>query len=230
MSIQLDWSIEKPFLLNSLEKSIGTPPWLEEVWSLRGLTLFEKGRRPQFKTADGDFLDSDPSDYRSYHLLARSNGVLLGCLRLSGLDNEPCITESLMGTTCLNLLLDSTGCRRNRTVEVGRWVVHPEFQDHSIGIRLIAGGWALLRTLPFDLAIATVGKHGGQDKMLGRTGLMYIPDTAPIFSSSFADEICFMYAILSNPAPGFCSSIDEMAKTLALEVRNTQTKQATISC
>ena len=120
-----------------------SPKWLDEVRSLRGAALFDHGRRPKFKTDDGRYADSDPIDLYAWHVLAYAGDSLAGCVRVYPLAGNglPSLTETLLGEEQFLQTLRRLVCRRNNTIEIGRWVVDPALRAQNglaagIGIQL----------------------------------------------------------------------------------------------
>jgi hypothetical protein len=190
------------------------PEWIEDVWRLRGLVLYDDGRRPQFLSPSGQFADRDPLDLVAYHVLGWCMGELVGCIRfvpvtISGL------TERVLGSERFEDLLAALNTTRDRTVEVGRWIVHPEFRRHRVALYLVGGCWSYVQRLGFDMAVATVGTRGKQDAILHRTGLIPVPNLAPHRSDAFDDELRTMYAVVREPAPNFRGMVEQMRNRLA---------------
>ena len=102
--------------------------------------LFDHGRRPSFQTLDGRLTDPDPFDHLAYHLVARSDDGLVGCLRIVPLKVGPPLSESNFGNGVLQELLDRLQCSRLVVAEVGRWLVREDMRRKQIGMRLVAGG------------------------------------------------------------------------------------------
>jgi hypothetical protein len=65
--LPLSWHLHVPFEVARSSEGRSLPDWIADVRSLRGLVLFDNGRRPYFRTADGCFCDDDPIDLHSYH-------------------------------------------------------------------------------------------------------------------------------------------------------------------
>src|SRR5579864_6160454 len=146
----LSWRLQRPLAISAPESSESIPTWLEESRSLRGAVLFNDGRRPRFRAADGRFHDPDPIDLYAWHVLAYHGSSLAGCVRVYPLTEggPPCLTESLLGTERFTKMTGSLGKKREDVIEIGRWVVDPEFRNRrslapGIGLELAAGAGAL---------------------------------------------------------------------------------------
>jgi N-acyl-L-homoserine lactone synthetase len=190
------------------------PEWIEDVWRLRGLVLYDDGRRPQFLTAVGQFADRDPLDLVAYHVLGWCMGDLVGCIRFIPVTVAG-LTERVLGRERFEDLLVALDTDRASTVEVGRWIVHPEFRRHRVALSLVGGCWSYVQSLGFRMAVATVGTRGKQDAILNRTGLYPVPGLAPHRSDAFDDELRTMYAVVREPAPNFRGMVEQMRERLA---------------
>jgi N-acyl-L-homoserine lactone synthetase len=211
---KLQWQIRSPCAQPIDDESEVAGDWLAELWRFRGGALHDDGRRPKFKSPDGRCTDPDQYDHLSYHILVRSDDDLVGCLRISPFAVGPSLAESFFGKEAVKRLLELRQCPRSKTAEVARWLVHPAQRGQSVGRRLLAGGWALLRNLGFTLAVASVGTRSEHDRALRQIGLNDLPDAPVKFCEIYADDLRLMYAIVANPAPNFAPLIDEMAQTL----------------
>src|SRR6201987_4865196 len=78
----LSWRIQPPTAISALQSAKTVPTWLEESRSLRGAVIFNDGRRPSFRDADGKYYDPDPIDLSSWHVLAYHGPLLAGCVRV----------------------------------------------------------------------------------------------------------------------------------------------------
>lgn len=211
------WETRAPTATETECHSLQTPPpWVEDVWRLRGLVLFDGGRRPQFRRLDGQFADPDPVDLLAYHVLGLYAGELVGCIRFVPMAAPvETLTERLLGRDRFAELLAALGATRAGTVEVGRWIVHPEFRRHRIALSLVAGCWSYVQKLGFHMAVATAGTRAGQDAILRRTGLVPVPGVETRASNSFDDELRTMYAVVKQPAPNFQGMVELMGSRLA---------------
>ena len=205
-SLFLSWIIQPPVVLSSSESPEPLPTWLEQARSLRGAVLFNDGRRPRFRGANGSYGDPDLIDLPSWHVLAYNGSSLAGCVRVYPLsDSSPlCLTESLLGADRFARMIGSLKKRRHNVIEIGRWVVDPAFRNRSslapgIGLQLAAGAGALAialaRQIGFGkgLAIFAAGTRDRQYLTLKHLGLREVADLPPIPSSEYDDLIQVLY-------------------------------------
>lgn len=191
-----------------------------ELSKMRGRVLHAGGRRPQFRQTDGSFSDHDPLDRWAYHLLLRSSGCLIGCIRVVPLSVQICGTESLLGHQRFEQLLVHLGTTRDRVGEVGRWIVAPEYSRFRMGLPLIAGLGALAKWLGLETLIATVGTRDGQAKTLMRAGGRQVPGFVPIKCQKYDDDLVVLTFDLLHPAESFEPFAVEMAARLSLDEQN----------
>jgi GNAT acetyltransferase-like protein len=188
---------------------------------MRGRVLHAGGRRPQYRQADGSFLDQDPLDRCAYHILLRSSAYLIGCIRVVPLTSVPtCGTESLLGHQRFEHLLVNIGTTRDRAGEVGRWIVAPEYSRFRMGLRLISGVGALSKWLGLETVIANVGTRDGQAEILMRAGGRRVPGLSPIKSQEYNDDLVVLTFDLMHPAKSLGPLVAEMATLLSLEQGN----------
>ncbi len=194
--------------------------WRSELTEMRGRVLYGVSGHPEFRRPDGAFVDCDPLDAHSYHLLARSQGALVGCCRAVPLScSKPCVAESLMGRPRLEELVLSIGGRFEPTVEVSRCLVVPDYRTTVVATRLILGMWAVVRWLGARHALGMAGTRDGQDQMLLRMGGRAAPGLDPIPSQRFGQSIVAVWFDLSCPPARFAPLIDEIAISLRLPRR-----------
>jgi N-acyl-L-homoserine lactone synthetase len=194
--------------------------WLAELSEMRGRVLYHVCGLPDFRLADGSFADPDPIDQRACHLLATSPDGVVGCVRafpLAGPGGS--VAESLLGRRAFEQLLLSIGATREHTVEVSRWFVLPEYACGSIGTRLIAGMWAVLRWLGTRKAIGMAGTRDGQDRLLLSMGGRRAPGLAPIVSPRFGQTIVALWFDIPHPSKRWEALVNKMAVTLKLDDR-----------
>ncbi|HJU15746.1 MAG TPA: GNAT family N-acyltransferase, partial [Stellaceae bacterium] len=197
----------------------GSPEWLADVRALRGSVLFDNGRRPCFRNADGSCCDADPIDLHAYHVLAYDGPILAGCVRVYPLtpDGPACLSEQILGRTGFAVLLDGLGGRRTAAAEIGRWIVHPAYRGTGLLAARLAAAAALTATLGFGrgLLLCAAGTGDGQDSMLARIGLE--PVSPAIACAMFSDAVRIMRC--PDPSrlhPWFVRLIAEMGRTLGM--------------
>jgi len=221
----LDWHLYPPPAEVCGGANIQLPVWLKEVRALRGLVLFDNGRRPAFKTDDGNHCDDDPVDLYSHHILAYRGAMLVGCLRVYPLANSlPCLTETILGERPFAIMLRTLEAERKNAAELGRWIVHPEYRANGRpALQLAAGGAAVAirvangAVAQHGVVICSVGTLDGQNMMLRRIGLLNALDTEPVQCDHYGDWLHVMYCDASQRLNRrFCELMDQMAQALRL--------------
>jgi predicted GNAT family N-acyltransferase len=215
-SLSLSWQVGSPPITPEKGEPGPIPDWVEDVRALRGSVLYSDGRRPQFKTADGRCYDPDPIDLHAYHVLAYSGHQLVGCVRVYPLvsDAACCATEAILGKKRFAEMLLELGAQRTTTVEIGRWVVHPEHRKSGAGVWLAAGAATLAKRLGFQIAVCSAGTADKQDRILARMGMKTLPTVGVLKSDAYADRVSVMYVHVQNLK--FVRIMDQMAETLGL--------------
>ena len=110
-------------------------------------------------------------------------------------------------------------------MEIGRWIVDPEYRANGrLAIHLAAAAAALVRTLynasasDWGIVVCTVGVGNQQDLMLGRIGLTAVPAPQCIKCADFNDDVRIMYCARTRQLDRrFLRIVDDMAETLGLE-------------
>jgi N-acyl-L-homoserine lactone synthetase len=215
----IGWELHKP----PTEKS---PDWLEEISELRGRVLYENGRRPAFRLPIGRYADPDPLDVHAYHIIARSGGKAVGCVRTVPIaEGVVGITECLLGQKQFAEMLTSLDMDRRDVVESSRWTVDPFFRASRIGVLLAAGGVAVARALGFKLLLCSVGTRNKQDIILSRLGVRRVAGLSLIPVPEFNDDLCVMQIQPHHPQPHFAELMAEMdAELMLASSRNSDEK------
>jgi hypothetical protein len=229
----LSWQLHPPICESADDPEPPSPDWLDDVRSLRGAAFFDDGRRPQFKSDDGRFVDSDPIDFYAWHLLAYAGVTLVGCVRVYPMigGGPPCLTELLVGAEQFSKMLLRLGKRRDSTIEIGRWVVDPALRAKGnlapgIGVQLAAGAGSLALALvrrsneSNGVAIFSAGSRDRQFQMLSRLGLKPASEIEPVVSPEFDDLIRVMYCTSTHELqPRFQRLMDAVATTVGIDQR-----------
>jgi hypothetical protein len=190
--------------------------WLEEVREMRGSVLHAAGRRPAFLMPDGKARDSDPSDLHAFHIIARSRGVVAGCIRFRALEHaRDSMIAGALGHDTFGAILRDLGMAGGRICEASRWMVMPGFRG-QLGRSLAAGLWAASRGLSMDWAIALAGTRDRQDAALIRMGGCPVPSLPTIPSPDFDDELRMLYFNLARPSELMRKQMDEAASMMNL--------------
>lgn len=226
----LKWNLKLPFhWAANCQKEFLALEWLKNVSVLRGRVLFDNGRRPGFRTPDGGFLDPDPIDAHAFHILAYDGARLVGCVRLYHLELKGplCVTERILGERTFSHMLQTLGAQRTGIVEIGRWIVDPEYRvtrgDFGLSIQLVAASGALAKALGEasddlrGLVICAAGTEDRQDILLTRLGMVPVSGIGSTYCEDYKDNVrilCCSQRQRLNPQ--FMGFIDKMANKLGL--------------
>jgi hypothetical protein len=89
--------------------------------------------------------------------------------------SQPGTLERLLGADRLERVLADLGATRPETVEGGGWVVVPGARGSGVAKRLVAGTVALAWHLGARLWVGAAGTRDGQDRIVARMGVCFIP-------------------------------------------------------
>jgi hypothetical protein len=210
-------AIELRFLGQHPGETVRNPPaWLLEVQEMRGRTIYDRGHRPQFQRADGRHRDADYIDFDAYHAVARSEGQVVGCVRVAPLTRiDSSVVSSAIGEERLATVLRDLGTTRERTGESSRWIVRQEFRG-ALGPRLVAASWAIARWLPMDVGLVMAGTRQKQDMALIRMGARPLNDVPLVPCELLDDDLRLLYFDVARPPHFMRRRINEAATALDL--------------
>jgi hypothetical protein len=205
--------------------------WLAEVREMRARVLYDQGRRPFFRAADGGFDDPDPVDLDAYHIVARSQARAVGYARVVPLAAESGFISFTIGEQRFERILRDIGTTRERACEAARWAVVPEWRG-ELGPHLVAASWAVARWLAVDTAFVLACTSGKQDLALIRLGAHAIRGLS-LFTSRISDEeLRLLYFDVSHPSAWMRRQTIEAETVLSLPYRDgpRQHNSAMVSC
>ncbi len=199
--------------------AIAVPQWLEDVRALRGRVLYAGGRRPQFFEPETQrYDDAQPHDLEAWHIVARLNGSVVGCVRCAPLGTAASPIAELLGPEKLDEVVASLGASPDRCAEVSRWTVDPECGLIGLGYDLVAAVWAFLADRGFLFGLAAAGTAGKQDRILHQLGLRYLENVQELWSPTFDDTLRFMYAPFEEPVEKLEPDLAEMRQRLQYDL------------
>jgi hypothetical protein len=161
--------------------------WLAEAREMRGRVLYDDGRRPFFRMNDGSFGDPDPVDVEAYHVIARSEGHIVGYARIvppTSLSTG--FIASTIGKCRFEAILHELSTDRERICEASRWAVVPECRG-SLGSQIVVASWIAARRPSYDKALVLACTCRKQDAALIRMGAHAV-SSLPLFASECSDE------------------------------------------
>jgi GNAT superfamily N-acetyltransferase len=207
----VDWSLQAP---SPAAGSPGEAPWLSQLRSVRARVLYDGGRRPGFRAVDGRHWDPDPVDLHAYHIIARRGDELLGAIPLTRGPRGP--LARLLGAERLEHVIAELGAGRSQAVEAGGWVVVPAARGTGVAKRLVAATVALTWHLGARLWLGAAGTRDGQDRILARLGVRFVPDRDTLPLPGYADEVRLVYVTPDEGGPELAGPAAAMAASLGL--------------
>lgn len=187
---------------------------------MRGLALYENGRRPFFEISPGSFCDKDNFEYNSYHILARTKKNIVGCLRLLPLASDiNCISAEIIGPDLFKMILNENKISQKKITEANRWIVHPSYKHTRIGYYLVYGCWALCQHLGYRF-IANAGLKA--QKLIDHYGGVLLSSQAgPYYSEKYQDSVYmfqFEFERLSKRARTYIAEMGSRLQLMRYEV------------
>ncbi|WP_330294385.1 GNAT family N-acetyltransferase [Streptomyces sp. NBC_00503] len=166
------------------------------VRELRARILFDRGRRPDFRAADGSYADSQELDFGAWHFIARreADGRPLGYVRLSTPQTgELFQTRAYLGAGRYEEVLREYGLGVAETFEHSRLVVEHQARKLGLGVYLNAFAIAAARCLGAKAMIGTSGTADGQDRFHERFGFRPVPGTRRYVEHYTEDVVIMLY-------------------------------------
>ena len=202
-----DWELESPLPPNG--RAI-LPDWLREARALRARELYLGPESGNPGWEDADALDAD-----SYHILARSRGRIIGCVRMT----------AAAGRERGQAFFAGLGFRDAQSWPdwlfsgplASRWVVARDHRCLGLALRLVAGAYGLARRSGWESVYAAVGTRSGQDRLLLRSGA--IPATefgGRVNAAHMGQEAYMMRMDIYSPRATFAGMIMDMDQRLGL--------------
>ena len=176
---------------------------LDEIREFRARVLYEAGRRPAFRDADGSYADRDPLDRAAYHVYARVAGAIVGSVRLLPVPaRDLCLTEQLIGPARFAQMLRTLNVNRVETIEGGRWVVDPAHRVGRLGVLSSRSRVAVAQALGYRMLVFPVGT--GRNRIACWHVLVSNCADLPLFTVPHLDDaVRVMHVFPSRSAPSF---------------------------
>ncbi len=211
----LNWSIYRPLVQDNIS-ILNYPTWQQELAEFRGRIYYQNGKRPQYLDGAGKVFDWETCDDYSYHLVLRWKEKVIGCGRI--LAPISSYSNPLTFQTCdshwVLSALSKIGIDENSIAECGRLTLDEKFRGEGLGMKVIAGLYALSHILGMKTAIAIVGTILGQDLIIKRSGAKPFPGLEPIFSPIFQELTILFYKDLTVHPRNFQGTFQEMKNML----------------
>ncbi|VVJ18887.1 Molybdopterin biosynthesis protein MoeY [Amycolatopsis camponoti] len=195
--------------LNHPGAESATPDWhvtafrgdrspLDAVRELRARILFDHGRRPDFRRADGTHVDDQALDFGAWHFIARRSpaGPPLGYIRLSTPDaGVPYQSREFLGDERYEELLAAEGLSEADVFEHSRLVVEHRARKLGLGQYLNALAVGAAHHLGARAMVGTSGTKDGQDRFHERFGFRPVPGTRRYVPQYTEDVVIMLHRV-----------------------------------
>jgi hypothetical protein len=211
------WQVVAPptGIPDSLPVSQSTSGFLTELSEFRGRMLYADGRRPRFARVGGQYVDDDLLDRESFHVTVRTDGALIGCVRVTPLpEYSRSFIGRRVGPSYLEAAVNMMNLARTECAEAGRWIVAPSARGTVLSRLLLLSLWVMGQWLDKRCLFGAVGVRDGQSTMVGRCGGHVAPGIAPVFVRDYDDELSVMYFDLNHPPPRIATQLKRVRRIL----------------
>ncbi|MEU8637265.1 ThiF family adenylyltransferase [Amycolatopsis sp. NPDC048633] len=195
--------------LNHPGAGSATPDWhvtafrgdaslLDAVRELRARILFDHGRRPDFRRANGTHVDDQALDFGAWHFVARQSpaGPPLGYIRLSTPDaGVPYQSREFLGSERYEELLAAEGFPADGVFEHSRLVVEHRARKLGLGQYLNALAVGAAHHLGARAMIGTSGTKDGQDRFHERFGFRPVHGTRRYVPQYTEDVVIMLHRV-----------------------------------
>lgn len=169
---------------------IGPPTTAAQIAELRGRVLFDGGRRPSFRDAEGRYDDPDPLDRHAFLIGVRQGGDLVGCIRTNPTSTSPPSSmASALGPKLLEEVVGALGVAQRECWDGGRWTVDPSRQRAAIGGELACAAMAVARYFGGRRLVGVAGLRGRQAERLVSLGARYVAACPVVEAKGWDDEL-----------------------------------------
>ncbi|PYC66079.1 ubiquitin activation protein [Streptomyces tateyamensis] len=179
---------------------------------LRARILYDRGRRPDFRTPGGRYADDQELDFGAWHFFARRRpqGQPLGYVRLSTPETSELFqSRAYLGTERFEDVLREFGLGPAETFEHSRLVVEHHARKLGLGIHLNAVAIAAARHLGAKAMIGTSGTADGQDLFHERFGFRPLPGTRR-YVEHYTEDVVAMLYLAAQPAGDYCDLVERL--------------------
>lgn len=179
---------------------------------LRARILYDHGRRPDFRAADGSHVDDQDLDYGAWHFVARRNkyGPALGYVRLSTPATAHAFqSRAYLGADAYERLLASEGACVADTFEHSRLVVEHRARKLGLGVYLNAVAIGAAHSLGAKIMVGTSGTKDGQDLFHLRFGFHPVPGTRT-YVAQYTEDVVQLVHRRANGAGEYTELVSRM--------------------
>ncbi|WP_411084753.1 ThiF family adenylyltransferase [Streptomyces sp. cmx-18-6] len=185
---------------------------VRQLRELRARILFDRGRRPDFRRADGGYHDDQDLDFGAWHFIGRreAGGPPLGYVRLSTPEKGALFqTRAYLGAERYEEVLRECGFGTAETFEHSRLVVEHQARKLGLGVYLNAFAVAAARHLGAKAMIGTSGTADGQDRFHERFGFRAVPGTRR-YVDQYTEDVLIMLYRSAFPAGEYAELVERL--------------------
>jgi predicted GNAT family N-acyltransferase len=197
---------------------------VEEIRTFRAGVLYAGGRRPEFRTPSGAYVDQDELDAVAYHVAGRDrDGELAACMRMA--PAELAVTsavEAHLGAERAARLAASLAVAPAQILEVGRMAVAERYRRQSLAVVVVLAGLVLTRRVGRRLVWGTAGMRDHQHLFFARFGCAVLTDTAA-YVPRYDDELCVVVNDVSRLPDDLDEALDLVEKFISYAPPRTHT-------
>ena len=172
---------------------------VSDVRQLRARILYDRGRRPDFRTPDGLYADDQNLDFGAWHFFAgrTPHGHPLGYVRLSTPETSELFqSRAFLGSERFEEVLRAHGLGAAETFEHSRLVVEHHARKLGLGVHLNAVAIAAAQHLGAKAMIGTSGTADGQDRFHERFGFRPVAGTRRYVEQYTEDVVAMLYRLV----------------------------------
>ena len=164
---------------------------LAEIRRFRAQVYFDSGRRPDFRTADGDFEDAEQIDDFACHIVCRDpQGQIVGCLRAGRADLLlSSAVEEHLGSARTQKEIRAMGLEKAQVMELGRLAVASDQRRRGVARALLLVSHVLACRLDCLVLWGTAGQGDGQDRYLSKFSSSVLEGSSAKVSK-YEDDAC----------------------------------------
>ena len=186
---------------------------LHDFRSMRGRILYDRGRRPEFRSDRREYVDVQDMDLGAWHFVARRNGdeKAVGYIRVAA-PGDGCLfqTQLHLGEDRYAGLLEAEGLCAGEVYEGGRMVVDASARGKGLGAHLLAVSLAAARALGVGALVGIAGTADGQTALFRRFGFRIVPGSRA-YIEHYTEDVVAVLNRISEGAGEFERLVEHMS-------------------
>ncbi|MCX2185023.1 GNAT family N-acetyltransferase [Streptomyces sp. SKN60] len=209
-SLAMSWCVDSFFVPQ--EPDAATAARLERCREFRARVLFDGGRRPEFRAADGRYVDAQVLDLGSWHFTARQGpgGPVIGYIRLVTPGTvEHFQSRVFLGPERFTALLRVEEAGAGGVFEHSRLVVDATARGLGLGAYMYAVAMAAARQLGAEAMIGISGTADGQFRLYKRFGFHIVKGTRS-YVEHYGEDVCVIFNHTADGAGEFEALVERL--------------------